>query len=95
MSTEDRSSYEEDAAYPHESARASGKAEDELDEASRRLEDVNWEPFPPHARPGRKDDAEDDSDPFTAFAEEQLHQRPIVTLVAAVAAGWVVGKLLR
>lgn len=94
MSTEDRPSYEEDLVN-QESHAASARADHELDETSRRLEDMNWEPFPPHARPGRKDSGENDNDPFTAFAEDQLHQRPITTLVAAVAAGWIVGKLLR
>lgn len=89
MSTEDRS------AYPHESQHAPGRAEDELDEASRRLEDVNWEPFPPEARPGGPEYPAEDSDPFTAFAEAQLRERPIVTLAAAAAAGWIVGKILR
>lgn len=95
MSTEDRPSYDEGISSPNESSRASGRAEDELDEASRRLEDANWEPFPSHARPGGSNRTNDDSDPITAFAEEQLHQRPIVTLVAAVAVGWIVGKILR
>ena len=95
MSTEDRSSHDEAFTDPDEGARAAGRAKDELDDASRRLEDVNWEPFPPHARPSGDERSEDDADPFTAFAEDQLQQRPVVTLVAAVALGWIVGKLLR
>ena len=39
--------------------------------------------------------AHDDHGGVEEFLENQLRSRPVATLLAAVAAGWVVGKIVR
>ena len=49
-----------------------------------------------HAEREDRSDAEaEERDGVTAFLDEQLRSRPVPTLLAAVAAGWIVGKILR
>lgn len=91
METDDRSS-------PHSPGRATGAeyaSTDELNEATERLESFSWDEPRPRSR---VDDEEGDGEGvgmIHGFLEDQLRLRPLPTLLAAVAAGWVVGKLLR
>jgi hypothetical protein len=64
----------------------------ELDEAAERLDEQSLDD--PHARGA---DFARGADPggVRGFLDQQLRERPIPTLLAAVAAGWLVGKMLR
>lgn len=59
-----------------------------------RQEDPRWERFAAH-NPGASAVEQDHPGMLHGFLDEQLRVRPLSTLIAAVALGWVVGKLLR
>lgn len=67
---------------------------DELDDASDRLDNSDLDAF---AEPYSGSAPAHDEGPgmIQAFLEQQLRERPLPTLLVAVAAGWVAGKLLR
>ena len=69
----------------------------ELFEAAERLERASWDRMEREHRRGAPSPEEgaDDGAGLTGFLERQLRERPLPTLLAAVAAGWLVGKLLR
>lgn len=90
MAADERSS--PDAPRPA-SAADSVRTED-LSETTERLDSLGWE----GSRADRfADEGEEDDGVgmIHGFLEEQLRLRPLPTLLAALAAGWVVGKLLR
>ena len=79
---------------------AYGPETDELAEATERLESAGWDPFEETPTPRSRSRAtgverEAHTGPIRSFLERQLQERPLPTLVGAVAAGWLVGKLLR
>ena len=67
----------------------------ELFEAAERLERASWDRMEREHPRGGSPPREDEEDGLTGFLERQLRERPLPTLLAAVAAGWLVGKLLR
>lgn len=72
---------------------------EELAEMRERFEDAAWDPFEETPMPtstARGAAPKPDSPgPVRSFLEHQLRARPLPTLLAAVAAGWIMGKLLR
>lgn len=98
MPTDDFSSSQPGQPFPSPGGRVPDRGADELDEATERLESASWERFrsePRGATTTAEIAAEDDMGPVATFLARQLHERPLPTLLAAVAAGWLVGKLLR
>lgn len=100
MQSDDVSARDPGTHSTSEGGRIPGHDADELAEATERLESAAWDPF--EDTPIPKSSAGEDSmehdagpGPIRSFLEHQLQDRPLPTLLAAVAAGWLVGKLLR
>lgn len=97
MPTDNPTSRERAEQFMSEGGRVPDRAADELDEAAERLERTSWERF--ESAPGDTASSihaeTEEQGAITAFLGRQLNDRPLPTLLAAVAAGWLVGKLLR
>ena len=66
----------------------------EMDDTADRIDHTSWDRFAP--RSGiEAGDGEEEAGMLHSLLEEQLRVRPLPTLLAALALGWVVGKLLR
>jgi hypothetical protein len=98
MPSDDFSSPEAGPPFTSATGHSHDNPGDELDEASERL-DSSWDRFeaPPAAMHHERSSAlhEEGSGAIRGFLERQLDERPLPTLLAAVAAGWLIGKLLR
>jgi hypothetical protein len=98
MPSDDLSSRDPGAHSTPAGGRLPGREADELEEATERLDHASWDPFDDSPMPEERDTGANSADspgPIRNFLEQQLQDRPLPTLLAAVAAGWLVGKLLR
>lgn len=71
------------------------RGRDELIDAADRLEESDLNDFDSDSPLGSSPRAQEETGMVHGFLEQQLRDRPLPTLLAAVAAGWIVGKLLR
>lgn len=98
MPTDDLSSQQQTHFSAGAEGRVPGRTPDELDEAAERLEESSWDDFEVSgARPGPTRGLSHDGGTrrILAVLGQQLEERPLPTLLLAVAAGWLVGKILR
>lgn len=77
-----------------------GNPTDELSDAAERLEGSSWKEYDDRPDEPRSDRSSgflsgDDVGRVRAIVERQLRERPLPTLLLAVAAGWLAGKVLR
>lgn len=96
MPTDDRSFPAQGQAYTAPSGETSRRESDELYDTAERLERSSWDRMQSEAHAHDADPGESERPgPIMSFLEHQLDQRPLPTLLLAVAAGWLAGKLLR
>lgn len=71
------------------------RGRDELLDAADRLEESDLNDFDSDYPLGSSPHPHQETGMVHGFLEQQLRARPLPTLLAAVATGWIVGKLLR
>ena len=100
MPTDERSAHNTGGhQFASDPGRIHERPGDEFDDTAERVGNRTWEHFEtdPGDRLRSRTEREQRDEPgaIVTFLEGQLRERPIPTLIAAVAAGWLVGKILR
>lgn len=98
MSTDDRSTPLSGQPYSTPPGGQANPGSDELYDAAERLERASWDQMQDEAgEHGASTTGVGEERPgaILTFLERQLNDRPLPTLLLAVAAGWLAGKLLR
>lgn len=98
MPTDDRAYPPPGQPYSTPSGSPSSAESGELYNAAERLEQTSWDRMQNEATEhgaGMTGVDEERPGAIMGFLEQQLDERPLPTLLLAVAAGWLAGKLLR